>query len=76
LEAEQLRNSVKDREIQQLKYELQVKQNALTAESCHRSASATPDSVFSTLSPIGPLDYAGEGGNTRQPRNRWSEDVI
>ncbi|CAO3663812.1 unnamed protein product [Umbelopsis vinacea] len=74
LEAEQLRNSVKDREIQQLKYELQVKQNALTAESCHRSASATPDSVFSTLSPIGPLDYAGEGGNTRQPRNRWSED--
>jgi hypothetical protein len=83
LEAEQLRNSVKDREIQQLKYELQVKQNALTPDSGHRTVAApaavTPSSesaLISTMSSTGPLDYVGDGASGRPPlRNRWADEV-
>lgn len=64
---------MKDREIQQLKYELQVKQNTLTSD--HRGSTASSDSALTTLSNIGPLDYVADGGNARQPRNRWNEEV-
>jgi hypothetical protein len=82
LEAEKLRNSVKDREIQQLQYELQVKQNALAPDSGHRTsataatATATSETMISTMSPTGPLDYVGDGTNIRPPlRNRWVDEV-
>lgn len=83
LEAEQLRNSVKDREIQQLKYELQVKQNALTPDSGHRTVAApaavtasSEAALISTMSSTGPLDYVGDGASGRPPlRNRWADEV-
>ncbi|KAI8582561.1 hypothetical protein K450DRAFT_227752 [Umbelopsis ramanniana AG] len=82
LEAEQLRNNVKDREIQQLKYEVQVKQNAPTPESGHRTVTApatatTPSeaALISTMSSTGPLDYVGDGASVRSSlRNRWAAD--
>jgi hypothetical protein len=86
LETEQLRNNVKDREIQQFKYELQLKQNALTPESGHRTATtpAAPAAVtapseaalMSTMSSTGPLDYVADGASVRSPlRNRWADEV-
>lgn len=83
LEAEQLRNSVKDREIQQLKYELQLKQNALTPDAGHRTVAApaavtasSEAALISTMSSTGPLDYVGDGASGRPPlRNRWADEV-
>jgi hypothetical protein len=74
---------VKDREIQQLKYELQLKQNALTPDSGHRTVAApaavtasSEAALISTMSSTGPLDYVGDGASGRPPlRNRWADEV-
>ncbi|KAG2173274.1 hypothetical protein INT43_004648 [Umbelopsis isabellina] len=70
LDSEKLRNNAKDRELQQLKYELQSKQSPPAPDP----RSAASESLIS-LSPTGPLDYvAGDNSAVRQPRNRWVEE--